>query len=315
VYIFKHSTVIGVYITMFVNGFIFFSSLFYLPQFFQVGLGYSPMRSGIFLLPVLVTQTLASFAAGMIVSKTGRYRNIIHSGFAVWAIGCGCISTIRTTSPKAVIVIFMLLAGTGAGQTLQTTTIAVQASVSRRDMSVVTAVRNFIRLLGGTLSLAVGASITNNSMRRVMTSLSLPTSSIDAVIDNPVLLGSSYSTGSLSSLGITKAAATRILSGYINGFRVVFILNASLSVCATLASVCLIKHKELTRGDEEDLKARAREEGSKTPDRKIPVTTGDLEMMTLASGDTDRQNVVHVPSVPEPESRIAPFGACRPGGR
>lgn len=46
----------------------------------------------------------------------------------------------------------MLLAGVGAGQTLQTTTIAAQASVSRRDMSVVTAVRNV-----GALTLAYWA--------------------------------------------------------------------------------------------------------------------------------------------------------------
>ena len=39
-------------------------------------------------------------------------------------------------------VVYMLLAGVGAGQTLQTTVVAAQASVPRRDMSVVTAVRN-----------------------------------------------------------------------------------------------------------------------------------------------------------------------------
>lgn len=37
-----------------------------------------------------------------------------------------------------------------------------------------------------------------------------------------------------------------------------FILNACLSVVATLASVTMIKHKELTRGDEVALKEDAR---------------------------------------------------------
>ena len=46
-----------------VSGMIFFSALYYLPQFFQVALAYSPIRSGIFLLPVLVSQTVASFVA------------------------------------------------------------------------------------------------------------------------------------------------------------------------------------------------------------------------------------------------------------
>jgi hypothetical protein len=45
----------------FCSGIIFYSSLFYLPQFFQIALGYSPIQSGVFLLPVLVTQTLSNF--------------------------------------------------------------------------------------------------------------------------------------------------------------------------------------------------------------------------------------------------------------
>ncbi|KXN90674.1 hypothetical protein AN958_03959 [Leucoagaricus sp. SymC.cos] len=76
-------------------------------------------------------------------------------------------------------VVFMILSGVGSGQTLQTTTVAVQASVPRKDMSVVTAFRNvgshmfhrtnlanfavnafqFMRMLGGTLALAVGATL------------------------------------------------------------------------------------------------------------------------------------------------------------
>ena len=45
------------------SGMIFFSALYYLPQFFQVALAFSPIRSGLFLLPVLVSQTSASFIA------------------------------------------------------------------------------------------------------------------------------------------------------------------------------------------------------------------------------------------------------------
>ncbi|KAG6846664.1 hypothetical protein H0H93_012566, partial [Arthromyces matolae] len=133
-YIFKQVTVSGVYITMFINGYVFFSSLYYLPEFFQVGLGYSPIRAGIFLIPLLVSQMVASWVAGI--------ATIIHAGFAVWSIASGCLSTVTTHSSKAVLVIFMLLAGVGAGLTLQTTTVAAQASVSRKDMSVVTAFRN-----------------------------------------------------------------------------------------------------------------------------------------------------------------------------
>ncbi|KAI0087077.1 major facilitator superfamily domain-containing protein [Irpex rosettiformis] len=261
-YIFKHVTVGGVYITMFVNGIIFFSSLFYLPQFFQVGLGYSPIRSGIFLLPVLVSQTLASLVAGQIISRTGHYRTVIHVGFTVWAVGCGCLSTVTPSTSKGLLVFYMLLTGTGAGQTLQTTTVAAQASVSRRDMSVVTAVRNFVRLLGGTFALAIGATIINNALRHSMNQLNLPSSVISAVVDDPTVVGSIISspTNSTSSLGLSKQQATHILRGYNDGFRAVFIMNATLAAFATIVSVVMIRQKNLDRDDDADLRAKAEKE-------------------------------------------------------
>ncbi|PPQ76372.1 hypothetical protein CVT26_010196 [Gymnopilus dilepis] len=66
-YIFKHSTVTGVYITMFVNGFVYYSALYYLPQYFQVVLGYDPIGAGTFLIPILVSQMVFSWISGVVV--------------------------------------------------------------------------------------------------------------------------------------------------------------------------------------------------------------------------------------------------------
>ncbi|KAL6304928.1 hypothetical protein BKA93DRAFT_238950 [Sparassis latifolia] len=52
----------------------------------------------------------------VMVSRTGRYRTIIHTGFAVWAVGCGCLSTVTDRTSKGLLVFFMLLAGLGPGQ-------------------------------------------------------------------------------------------------------------------------------------------------------------------------------------------------------
>ncbi|KAJ7099964.1 major facilitator superfamily domain-containing protein [Mycena belliarum] len=298
-YIFKHQTVTGVFIAMFINGFVFFSTLYYLPQFFQVALGYDPLHAGLFLVPLLVSQILASWIAGMLVSRTGRYRTIIHVGFAVWSIACGCISTIRPGSSKAVQVVYMLLAGIGAGQTMQTTTVAVQASVSRRDMSVVTAMRNFLRLLGGTLSLAVASTLLNNKLRTAMTALGVAPADIIRIIDDPSLLHTP------ARANVSPTVATAILyHGYTKGFSALFILNAALTVFATLVSVVMIKHKELSRGEDEMLRQRALREGlekkmgksgAATPAGTGGATTpsaletaapqsGDLEMSELEKG-------------------------------
>ncbi|KAJ3995954.1 MFS general substrate transporter [Lentinula boryana] len=274
-YIFKHSTVSGVYICMFANGFVFFSSLYYIPQFFQAGLGYSPIRAGLFLIPLLVGQTAFSWIAGMLVSHTGRYRTIVYTGFACIAISCGFISTITHHTSKATMVVLMLLVGCGSGMTLATTTVAVQASVERKDMSVVTAFRNFVRNLGAAFSLSVASSVVNNSLLRSMIEISLPPSTITTILNDPSVLARA------SSIGLPDEQALHVLEhGYEAGFRKFFIINASFGVLATIVSLIMVKHKELSRDDDERLKREAKA----VPPKK---QRADLEM-----GATNSESVV-----------------------
>ena len=84
-----------------------------------------------------------------------------------------------------------------------------------------------------------------------MHKLALPPALMNHIINNPSSLASP------SVLGIPSSTATIILdNGYTTGFRTVFILNASLAAIATIASIGMIKHKNLTRGDEEQLKSQ-----------------------------------------------------------
>ncbi|KIL63786.1 hypothetical protein M378DRAFT_106802 [Amanita muscaria Koide BX008] len=254
-HIFRHSTVVGVYIAMFVNGFVLFASIYYIPQYLQIVFGYTPLQAAVFLIPNMAGQTVSSWVVGVAVSRTGRYRTIIYLGFALWSVACGLTSTITPSVKTAAVVIYVLLAGIGAGQTLQTTTVAAQASVSRQDMSVVTAFRNvsrvlqntlvlrreqFVRLLGGALAQAVCSSVINNTLLSSMLSLKLPPSLISTIIDKPTSLANP------DSLGLSQGDAAFILSqGYNRGFRNLFLVNASLTSLATITSVLLIKHQEL----------------------------------------------------------------------
>ncbi|KIJ39865.1 hypothetical protein M422DRAFT_174487 [Sphaerobolus stellatus SS14] len=293
-YIFRHSTVCGVYITMFINGFIFYTTMFYIPQFFQVALGYSPIRSGIFTLPVLVSQTVASFCAGQLVSMTGRYRTIVYFGFAVWAIGCGCLSTLDQSKPKVDQVIFMLLSGIGAGQTLQTTTVAAQASVARKDMSVVTAVRNFVRFVGGALSLAVGSSIINNALISRAHSIGLSEDLLHQVTNDPTLIAR-------QGFNLTAEIRHELLEGYTRGFREMFLLNASLAAFAAVVAFIMIKHKELTRSDDAQRKADARKrEKAEMKSMKDGGLEGGTQLATAQEKNSNTADTAMRPSRPPP---------------
>ncbi|PBK64711.1 hypothetical protein ARMSODRAFT_1022977 [Armillaria solidipes] len=161
---------------------------------------------GMFLIPLLVGQLAASFVSGIMASRGGKYKSMIHTGFAIWAIGCGCISTISHKSNQGAMVVFMLLSGIGAGQTLQPTTIAAQASIPRMDMSVVTVFRNAICMK---LRRYPGFGHSNNALRKAMNDISVSES-----LDDP-----SYLVKPTSETGLSAATVSYILSqGYTKGF-------------------------------------------------------------------------------------------------
>ena len=100
-----------------------------------------------------------------------------------------------------------------------------------------------------------------------MTLLRLSSQTISTVIAKPSLL---LSPGVLK---LSRQDASFILShGYNRGFKSLFILNASWTVVATIASILLIKHNDLS-GEDEIL--RPSEE--KTDDNVI-TTMGTTDM-------------------------------------
>ena len=116
-----------------------------------------------------------------------------------------------------------------------------------------------------------------------MHDLSLPSATITAVINNPSALASP------ASLGISSSIANIVLiKGYIRGFRTLFILHAVLNALATVASVFMIKHKNLDRGDEQKLRKEARNVLAKgrhasDPEKAVesPVDVKSRELETI----------------------------------
>ncbi|KAL3475256.1 major facilitator superfamily domain-containing protein [Aspergillus californicus] len=256
-HIFKSRIVNGACLTMFVNGWNFLVQVYYIPAFFQLVLGYSVVRSGALLLPVTLMQTISSTVSGLIVHKTGRYRECILFGWMIWAIGLGLFSTLDENSGLGKQIGYGLLTGVGVGNTLQPSLIAIQAGVERSDMAVVTSFRNFIRNLGGTLGLAIAQTIINNLLTASLTSssssTSLTPSEIHTLLQNP----QNY----LSTLPESTAAdlRARLIPAYKRGFMIIFVIGAGMAAVAFGVAGVLMPQVGLGREDDERLKREGRE--------------------------------------------------------
>lgn len=198
------------------------------------------------------TTALFSTLSGLVVHKTGRYRECLLLGWAVWAIGLGLISTLSSPSLGQQIG-YGLLAGFGLGNTLQPSLIAVQAGVERKHMAVVTSFRNFIRNLGGTLGLAISGTIINNAVRSSLTPYGLSRNQIQLLLDSPERFSEANADQEMEVLRLALRAA------YQKGFRIVFVVGAVLNGVAFVAAWFLMPQVELARPDDEKLKEEGRQ--------------------------------------------------------
>ncbi|KAJ7082899.1 MFS drug transporter [Mycena belliarum] len=244
-YIFRQRIVVGAAITQTINGFLTVVQVFYLPSFYQLAYGYSPVKSGLMVLPLTLVQTVMSTLSGLIVTATGRYRELILAGWAIWAVGLGLLATLNEHSSIGQQIGYSLLTGIGVGQTFQPSLVAVQGALDRKDMAVVTAMRSFARNIGGTIGLAVTGTIVNGVLSSYVSKLDISPELRQSIIDNPVAARSVLSPEALS----------RVIAGYHAGFRTTFIILASMAAFSFFVAFALMTHLDLHREDDAKLKA------------------------------------------------------------
>ena len=113
--------------------------------------------------------------------------------------------------------------------------LAAQAAVPRHEMAVVTGVRNFIRLFGSTIALAICASLVNNKLRTAVVQLGLSPEQIETLVDDPTVINRP------AELSLDAHAKAVVIKAYTDGFHSVFYLTLACTGIAFLASVFLIQ--------------------------------------------------------------------------
>lgn len=153
--IFRHRTTCLAFAGTFALGIIQFGLVFYLPLYYQVVKGYSPLISGVALLPETLLSGPTTAITGVIVSKTGKYRALIAVGWVMMALGCGLLLQLRVHSTIPQWVFLNVPAGLGIGSLFATLSVASQAPVRETEVVTAAGLSPFIRALGQAVGIAV----------------------------------------------------------------------------------------------------------------------------------------------------------------
>jgi EmrB/QacA subfamily drug resistance transporter len=148
----------------FIVGFALFGVITYLPQYQQVVRGASATASGLQLFPLMGGLLVASIGSGQIISRTGRYKMFPVAGTAILALGMFLLSHLGVHTSVLKSGAFMAVTGLGLGLTMQVLVLAVQNSVSPRELGTATSAATFFRSIGGSIGVSVFSAIFNNKM-------------------------------------------------------------------------------------------------------------------------------------------------------
>lgn len=118
----------------------YFITLYYLPIYFQSIDNRSPIGSGVRNIPLIALFSVATFASGIAITKTGSAASYLVASSVVVTISSGLLYTLDIGTSTGKWVGYQILAGFGYGMGLQIPIIIAQAFAAPSDLAPVTAI-------------------------------------------------------------------------------------------------------------------------------------------------------------------------------
>ncbi len=180
--VFKNRTAAVTYLGTFVHGIVLWSILYYEPLYYEAVKDLSPIVTGVALFPQSFTVAPATIVVGLLVTKTGRYRWAIWTGWVLTIAGCGLLYLldVHTTTPQWIFL--NIVVGLGTGILFASMNFAIQASASQVDVAFAVAMFSFFRAFGQSVGVAIGEVIFQNAMRKDMMGNTLLASTADQIL-------------------------------------------------------------------------------------------------------------------------------------
>jgi MFS family permease len=160
--LFQHRSTSICYFATFLHGMILWAVLYYIPLYFEAVKCYSPIITGVAILPQTLTVVPCAIAVGITAARTGRYRWALWVGWALTLAGIGLLCLLNIDSTTVQCIFLMLSSGIGMGLLFPAMALAIQASAPQKDIAIAAAMFSFFRAFGQTVGVAVGGVVFQN---------------------------------------------------------------------------------------------------------------------------------------------------------
>jgi hypothetical protein len=223
----------------------FFVMAYFIPLWFQAIRGDSAVRSGINLLPFMISIILSIMSGGFLVSKIGWYNPFMFAPITLGAAGAGLIYTWDIDTPTSRLIGYQILFGVGVGLGIQQAIVAVQAGSKNVDIPSGIALLCFAENFGGAVFVSVAQNLWANKLAEKLQNIA----NIDP--DRVVKIGATE----ITSLTQDPDTLRAIRVAYNDALSQPFLVALILLCIATIGTLGVdwknLKAKDETKADSE----------------------------------------------------------------
>jgi EmrB/QacA subfamily drug resistance transporter len=224
---------------------VFFSTLLYLPQFMQKILGYSPLGSGVGLVPMMGTFALTSFLAGPLYTKLGA-KLIVSLGAGAIFVGILLLSLVSRNSGYGGLVVGMLVLGVGIGLFYSSITTASVTALDVSRAGLAGGIVYMFQIAGGSVGLGLNTTIFTSSSKSNLNGhlgeLGAKVSSTQSDLVHGILAGTASGKHVLAqfSSSVAHRLASLVRDSFVGGLHAAFHLDTALAFVALLIAVLFV---------------------------------------------------------------------------
>jgi EmrB/QacA subfamily drug resistance transporter len=146
-------------VTAFLMAGTIFSAAFLVAQYFQFALGYSPLATGLRVLPWTATPLFIAPAAGILTDRIGM-RPVLVLGMLLQGIGLGWFALLATTGVAyGQLVVPLIVAGVGISMALPVAPNVIVSAVKPLEIGKASGVNSTLQRFGAAFAIAIAASV------------------------------------------------------------------------------------------------------------------------------------------------------------
>jgi hypothetical protein len=206
----------------------YFLIIYYLPIYFQSVDDVSPLMSGVYNLPLILSVTISMILSGIFISKTGLAVPTEIAGSAFALVGYGLLYTLNINTSTGKWIGYQILSGVGAGLAFQVPIIVAQSGADAEDISSITAMVLFFQCMGGTTMLVAAQSAFANKL--------IATVRISALGIDPLEVVQTGATQIRSTFRADQVPG--VVLAYMTGIKTALAISVAATGVAFLASLC-----------------------------------------------------------------------------